>query len=238
MTHGRPAAGGDRWVDVDPERVEGWVGRFVQRHGATSTESVPGGVRLRAADGSVAELRVPFPPMAPVAGGAGVAAAVATVVAHAEQDRTVGVLLVRLGGHAAGVFHGLRLVASKVGVRHVQGRSAAGGWSQQRFARRREHQGKAARAAAAEAAVAVLLPASSTLDAVVLGGDRRSVDTVMGDARLGPLRGLVVEPHLDVADPRLAVLRSIPRRFRSVRVLVTDRPTCSAAEPSRRPGSQ
>src|SRR5215472_10270806 len=66
--------------------------------------------------------------------------------AHATADRTVGVLLVRLGGYAAGVFQGTEpiLVASKVGSRLVHGRSAAGGQSQQRFARRRENQARQA----------------------------------------------------------------------------------------------
>jgi len=45
---------------------------------------------------------------------------------HCLRERRLGVLLVRLGGHAAGVFEGRRLVSSKVGSRQVHGRSAAG----------------------------------------------------------------------------------------------------------------
>ena len=77
---------------------------------------------------------------------------------HALRPRTVGVLLARLGGHAAGVFQDGRLVASKVGSRQVQGRTAAGGWSQHRFARRREGQAAKAAVAAADDAVRVLAP--------------------------------------------------------------------------------
>src|SRR6266699_689948 len=57
------------------------------------------------------------------------------IAEHACADRTVGVLLVRRGGYAAGVFTGTgpSLAASKVGSRLVQGRSAAGGQSQRRF---------------------------------------------------------------------------------------------------------
>ena len=61
-------------------------------------------------------------------------------------------------GHAVGVFDGAALVASKVGSRQVHGRSAAGGWSQQRFARRREGQVRVALAAAADVAATLLLP--------------------------------------------------------------------------------
>jgi len=87
-------------------------------------------VLLSASDGTVARCQVPFPPL--LMTGDDLPAA---LVAHAQLDRRVGVLLVRLGGYAAGVFEGSTLVASKVGSRQVHGRSSAGGWSQQRFAR-------------------------------------------------------------------------------------------------------
>jgi Actinobacteria/chloroflexi VLRF1 release factor len=68
----------------------------------------------------------------------------------------------------------------------------------------------------------VLLPTVSTLDAVVLGGDRRAADDVLADPRLAPLRPLVVESRLDVPDPRLKVLQATPALFRSVRIRITD----------------
>src|SRR5207248_2583551 len=98
------------------------------------------------------------------------------LLAHAGRDRVVGVLLVRLGGHAAGVFEGDRLVAAKVGARPVHGRHAAGGWSQHRFARRRVGQARVAARAAADDAALLLVPALPGLEAVVLGGDRRAVE--------------------------------------------------------------
>jgi peptide subunit release factor 1 (eRF1) len=160
---------------------------------------------------------VPFPPLeidadAPYAG----------LLAHAHADRRVGVLLVRLGGYAAGVFEGPRLVSSKVGSRLVHGRSAAGGQSQQRFARRREGQARAALGAAADVAARILVPEVGRLEAVVLGGDRRALDTVLQDPRLTGLVPLVVEPRLDVPDPRLHVLERAPRQFRAVRIRVVD----------------
>jgi hypothetical protein len=62
------------------------------------------------------------------------------------------------------------------------------------------------------------------LDAVVLGGDRRSVEAVLADPRLSALRALVAPPLLDVPDPRLAVLEATAPRFRAVRVEVVDPP--------------
>jgi len=203
-----------RWVAVGPERLAGWLDRFAAAHGAVESTVEPTVVRMVAADGTLAELTVPFPPLRGSVPG--------DLVAHALADRRVGVLLVRLGGYAAGVFEGTRLVASKVGSRQVHGRSAAGGQSQQRFARRRQGQARQALAAAADTAVAVLLPELSTLDAVVLGGDRRAGDEVLADSRLAPLRPLLVAARLDVPDPRLKVLQRAPELFRSIRIRLTD----------------
>jgi hypothetical protein len=50
----------------------------------------------------------------------------------------------------------------------------------------------------------------------VLGGDKAAVGQVMDDPRLAPLRALVVDDHLSVPDPKLAVLKDAPRRFLAV----------------------
>ena len=138
------------------------------------------------------------------------------LAAHAAADRTVGVLLVRLGGYAVGVFSGSppRLIDSKTGSRPVHGRSAAGGWSQHRFARRRENQAAVALRAAADAAAEVFgRYGPDQLDAVVLGGDKRSAAGLRDDARLEKYLAKATGRFLAVPDPRLAVLRDIPRAF-------------------------
>jgi hypothetical protein len=221
-----------RWVEVDPGRIEGWLDSFVRRHGGGSRGVVPPGqhgggatepgpelVTFVAADGSVAECHPPFPPLP--AGNKGTGAELA---AHATAPRTVGVLLVRLGGYAAGVFTGpdARLAASKVGSRLVHGRSAAGGTSQHRFARRREKQANEALAAAADNAQRVFGEFSGRLDAVVLGGDKRAIATLRSDARLEPYFAIAVDRFLTVPDPRLTVLQATPRAFRSIRIRLTE----------------
>ena len=178
------------------------------------------------------------------------AAIAEAVAAHARKPRTVGVLLVRLGGYAAGVFTGYPPVLgdAKVGSRPVHGRSAAGGWSQHRFARRREKQASEALSAAADAAVMIFGQAGATvrstsqkrattsgaaaagrpqprttrLDAVVLGGDRRAVADLRDDPRLAPYFGLATERFLTVPDPKRAVLLEAARQFTAVRIWLTE----------------
>lgn len=241
----RPAAGGGRWVEVAPGRLRGWLDGFVRRHGPATgvvesrgdgRDAVSGTadeiMRFTAADGAVAECHVPFPPLtrpspeSPPDTGSGhpFDALADLLVTHAEAERRVAVLLVRLGGHAAGIFHGDRLVVSKVGSRHVHGRSAAGGWSQRRFARRRDKQANEALRAAADVAARVLAPRLAELEALIVGGDRRAVDALRDDRRLTGLFALETGPFLAVPDPGLAVLAATPARFRAVRIRVIDPP--------------
>jgi hypothetical protein len=210
---------------VAPERLAGWLDSFAQRHGDVAITPEPAVVTFRAKDGAVAECHVPFPPLPRSADGAGdIAGSAERISEHALAPRTVGVLLVRLGGYAAGVFTGpeARLTASKVGSRLVHGRSAAGGQSQQRFARRREKQASEAVGAAADTAAAVFGPYADKLDAVVLGGDRRAITGLRDDSRLRPYFKVAVDRFLTVPDPRLAVLRSAPRQFRAIRIRLTE----------------
>jgi peptide subunit release factor 1 (eRF1) len=198
--------------EVPPERLGRWLERWAEANGPVrGTELRAGRVTFHGA--TVAECDPPFPPLAETGDREGFAPA--PLLEHAGRDRVVGVLLVRLGGHAAGVFSGRRLVDSKVGSRNVHGRHRAGGSSQRRFERRRAGQARVALEAAAEVAARVLLPHLADLDAVVLGGDRRALAEVLEDRRLRPLVRLAQERVLEVPDPRLAVLQATPDAFRA-----------------------
>ncbi len=203
-----------RLVEVPPERLPGWLARFAERHGEPSVSSNEDGqtVELEAPDGAVATVEVPFPPLAAGAGSS------ADLLAHVGSDRTVGVLLVRRGGYAVGRFVGRELAESKVGSSYVQGRSKAGGWSQQRFARRRANQARGAYEDAADVAARILLPRAAELAALVTGGDKAGLRQVLADPRLEPLRALVLPRVLSVPDPRLAVLSATPDQFLAVRI--------------------
>ncbi len=214
-------------MDVPPDRLVPWILAFTGRHGGTgsappvSRDEGGAAVTFTAADGATAECHPPFPPLPPARDESDPAAAAAVMAAHALADRTVGVLLVRLGGYAVGVFAGAppRLVSSKTGSRLVHGRSAAGGRSQHRFARRRENQATAALRAAADTAAEVFgRVGPGQLDVVVLGGDKRSVAGLRGDPRLAPYLDLATDRFLTVPDPRLAVLKDTPRAFLAIRI--------------------
>lgn len=187
-------------------------------------------MRIACADTTTVVLRAPFAwrPQPPLLG---------TFTAAARQPHRAAVLLVRRGRWAVGVFDGPDLVVSKVDARQVQGRTAAGGWSQQRFARRRGHQTDAVVSHAVETAARVLLPHAASVDALFTGGDRGLVDDVLADARLAPLVTRRREPALDVGEPTKAVLVETPKQFRAVQIHITepdegpDRPV----RPTRRP---
>jgi len=212
----RPAAGGGRTLGVAPERLGRWLDGVADRHGAfTEVVLDDGAVRITCADTTTVILRAPFdwtPEPALLSG----------FTATARQPRRAAVLLVRRGRWAVGVFTGTGLVASKVDSRLVQGRTAAGGWSQQRFARRRATQTDAVVTDAADTAARVLLPHAGSVEALFTGGDRGLVDAVLADPRLGPLSALRRESALEVGEPTKAALVATPQQFRAVAVHIVE----------------
>jgi peptide subunit release factor 1 (eRF1) len=199
--------------EVPPERLGRWLERWAEQNGPVTRTELRGERVTFVGESATVECDPPFPPLS--ATGVREGFEPGSLLEHVARERVVGVLLVRLGGHAAGVFSGARLVDSKVGTRNVHGRHRAGGSSQKRFERRRGEQARVALEAAADVAARVLLPHRGDLEAVVLGGDRRALAEVLDDVRLRPLRSLVEDRVLDVPDPRLNVLRETPDRFRS-----------------------
>jgi len=145
----------------------------------------------------------------------------------------MGLVLVRRGGYACALAIGGRVTGSKVGTRHVQSRTAAGGWSQQRFARRRGNQADALADAVAGHTLRILLsgnesPGRPTAGApgipagLVVGGDRGMVAQVLGDSRLRALVGLPRRELYDLPDPRRDVLDRAVERGRAVRVTLVE----------------
>ncbi|MGK3203520.1 acVLRF1 family peptidyl-tRNA hydrolase [Amycolatopsis sp. MEPSY49] len=215
MAKARQVSGGGRAVEVPPERLAGWFERFAASHGGiVATSGAPREVRVTAADGATATATVPFGPLEEPS--------VDTLVAHALRPRTIALVLVRRGGHSVGVARDGRIEVSRTDRHLVQGRSAAGGWSQQRFARRRAGQARHALQDAAKDVFEVLVPRLSEVDAVVLGGDRRALDELREDRRLTPLFARAEPRVLDVGEPSYAVLEDAAARALSVQVTLRD----------------
>ena len=197
-------------VLVPAARWERWVANFATGHGGADLTVADGALRGQAVDGSHFAARLPFasaydgPPEA------------ADFAAAAEAPGEWGVLLVRKGGFAVARMGGDALVEHKIGQRHVQGRTKAGGQSQQRFARRRDNQARQAYEAAADHAARIL----GGVRPVVAGGDHAAVDAVLTDQRLASVT--VVDPWLAVPDPRRAVLDQAILDAQSIAVDVTN----------------
>jgi Actinobacteria/chloroflexi VLRF1 release factor len=212
-------AGSVRTAFVPGTRLAGWVERFGAAHGGFRISDDDDGVRLVAADGSVALLQPPWPADGRPGRGGGVLERLASM---AGQSRTAGLVLVRRGGYGVAVVREGAVVASKTGSRYVQGRTAAGGQSQQRFARRRANQ-------ADELVEKVAVHAAATFDGqgleyIAPGGDRTLAGLVLEHPAMRPYAALPRLAFLDVADPNGSVLRKAAADVSSVRIQVADAP--------------
>ena len=204
-------------LGIPPERLGRWLDGVAERHGRFTDVRVDddGAVRVDCADTTTLTLTAPY-------GWAPGPAPLTAFTAAARTPHRTAVLLVRRGRWAVGVFDGPELVVSKVDARQVQGRTAAGGWSQQRFARRRGHQTDAVVSHAADTAARVLVPHAGSTEALATGGDKGLVTEVLADPRLRALAQLPRLAPLDVGEPTKAVLLETPARFRAVRVHIVE----------------
>ncbi|HEY2763589.1 MAG TPA: acVLRF1 family peptidyl-tRNA hydrolase [Pseudonocardiaceae bacterium] len=220
----RELAAGGRAVEVEPERLAEFLDRFAAGHGGVVSTTVgPQRVDVVAGDGWTAAVPVPFGPLA-AQPGQREGIAVDELLDHLMATRTIGLLLVRLGGYSVGIARAGMVLTSSTGSRLVHGRTAAGGQSQQRFARRREGQARVALQAAADTAARVLLPRAGELDAVVLGGDATALRNLVVDPRLTALLERAESRVLDIPEPRRAVLDEAARRARCVEVQLRPSP--------------
>ena len=216
----RPAPGGGTVVDVAPERLVGWVNRFSGRNaGLAEITADPTGVTVHGGDGTTARLLAPFGPMDPAAGEP-----IEALLAHVAAIGGIGLILVRAGAHSVGVAREGRVLSSSTDRAYVQGRTAAGGWSQQRFARRRGNQRAASLEDAADTAARVLGPLATgpapAVEVLVTAGDAAAVADVLADPRLTALVALRRRHFGDIAEPRRVVLDEVAARSLDVEITV------------------
>lgn len=131
-----------------------------------------------------------------------------------SQEPIIGVLLLRLGRFAVGVYRGASLVESKTGSRYVKGRHHAGGTSQLRFARIREKQVGELFKEACSVMHQRLAPYEDRLEYVFLGGERLTLHAFRRQCpyleRLGPR---VRRRLLNVGEPSLKALEALPKEI-------------------------
>lgn len=198
----RPASGGGKIVEVEPERLPRWVANFAERNGGIanhhaegdawtieSNEGTSASVTWTLAGGLPADWLLDDDPLK----------AAEHLRDYALEPRRIAVLLARKGAYSVGILADGRVEVSKTDTAYVQGTTKAGGQSQQRFARRREGQAKAAEKRARDAVFAVL--GNAEFDSLITGGP---VEGILEDPRLAKLQPTV---HFgDIAEPKQALL--------------------------------
>jgi hypothetical protein len=205
---------GPRSISVAPERLAGWLDGFAERHGAPTAEVVDDRVTLLAPDGAEAIIPLVWGPL-------GDGDPLAALVAEFTRERRVGAVIARRKAHAVGIFDGARLVAGRHGSHYVQGKTKAGGWSQQRYARRRANQAERSFDAAADDVAEILLPELGRLEALMLGGDRTAVNAVLAHPALAALTAARLHGGkgvFAVPDPNAGVLAGFGAVFRRVTI--------------------
>ncbi|MFF2841624.1 Vms1/Ankzf1 family peptidyl-tRNA hydrolase [Paenarthrobacter sp. NPDC057981] len=187
--------GGSRTALVPAERLDGWVARFTASHGTIAQDLDDGGLLLRAADGAKALLRAPWPADGRPGRGSTELERLASL---ANQERALGVLLIRKGGYALAAATGPTVLATKSGSRFIDAKTTA------------EH--------------AARIFANHRIEYLVTGGDRALVDQVLAQPSLKAVSGRTRLPFLDVQDPKSAALHKAATDACSIRISVTDAP--------------
>ena len=204
-------------VSVPSGRIEKWLDNFWGRHGKGAVTAAEGAVMAAGTDGASASMRLLWPGI--VLGDD----PLADLLSAARTPRRLGLLTVRADGHAVGLWDGTAVTDSKRRGHYVQSRTAAGGWSQQRFACRRENQAKAAYEKAAGDVAAIVEPAVARLDGLVTAGNPGAIKAVLADSRCRRTAALAAAmplPHLELRDTSRDALTDLAVRLLGVVITI------------------
>lgn len=202
-----------RVVTISSARLPRWVDGFAERHGTPDIQTTVDAVDLHSPDGAHARILLPWGPLDD--GGD----PIALLLEQLTRPRRIAALIVRRRAHAVGIFDNTQLVVGRHHGHYVQARTKAGGWSQQRYARRRANQADKAYAEAGADAIELLVPATG-FQGLATGGDQAAVAIVLSDRRLA---GLAALPRRDIAgvpDPNAGVLRAFGSRLDEVSIVL------------------
>ena len=136
-----------------------------------------------------------------------------------EFDRTVGVVLVRLGRYSVAVYRGADLESSKTDSRYVKGKHHAGGTSQLRYTRIREGQMRRLYVKVCESIRAQFEPVARELDHVVLGGEKFTLNGFLKVCpRLAEYKDIILKRRLNIRDPKRDTLSDLGSTLHESRV--------------------
>lgn len=137
------------------------------------------------------------------------------------RDRSVAVVLLRLGAYAVGILRDGQLVLSKTGTRYVRGRHRAGGQSQRRFERNREKWVRELFDEVCDVCRSRLGPHTGQLQHLAIGGDTHVIGQFLKRCEwLAPLAGRRLPTPVPVRRPGLAALRRAGEAVWSSRVYI------------------
>ena len=140
-----------------------------------------------------------------------------------DTERTVGVVLVRLGRYSVAVYRGEGLASSKTDSRYVKGKHHAGGTSQLRFTRVREGQMRRLYVKVCETVRAQFEPLAGELDHVVLGGEKFTLNGFLKVCpRLEEYRNITLKRRLNIRDPKRDTLDDLGSMLHESRVWSID----------------
>ncbi|HEX2248151.1 MAG TPA: acVLRF1 family peptidyl-tRNA hydrolase [Arthrobacter sp.] len=207
-------------IYLPPGRLRTWADKFAADHGGPLSAAIgpgPGsGVVLSCPDGFAVRLCMPWDQLTPELSAD---AWPEQLAAAAADIGTCGLILLRRGGYSVGTSEQGQLTWSKSGTRYVQSRTAAGGWSQQRYARRRSNQADALVLAATDYVVGHFPAAEPAC--LATGGDRDMLRQLLADGRLAGLAALPAT-HIELnADPRQRQLAEVARELAGIKAVIS-----------------
>ena len=136
-----------------------------------------------------------------------------------DTERTVGVVLVRLGRYSVAVYRGSDLESSKTDSRYVKGKHHAGGTSQLRYTRIREGQMRRLYVKVCESIRAQFEPVARELDHVVLGGEKFTLNGFLKVCpRLDEYKDITLKRRLNIRDPKRDTLDDLGSTLHESRV--------------------
>ena len=129
-----------------------------------------------------------------------------------NKPRVIGVISLRLGKFAVGVYYGRELISSKTGSRYVKGRHRAGGSSATRFTRIREKQKTELFDKVCSTVYTQFSNYWDQLEWVFLSGERMTLKRFLDSCeKLNTTKSLVSPRVLNVREPSRRALEWLPQ---------------------------